>query len=84
MLQATAATAGALSKSESVVHQLQLQLGRLSEGFNKQVEEVMALREQLKSTQADSVPKGSARSWIVNFVESVGNPHSEELLRLIA
>jgi multidrug efflux pump subunit AcrA (membrane-fusion protein) len=69
---------------ESVVRALQGQLVRLSEGFNKQVEEVFALQQQLQAAKASSVDKAIARSWVVNYVESGNTARGDEMLQLMA
>lgn len=74
----------ALRARDGVVTQLQGQLARLSEGFNKQVEEVLSLQARLEKAQTGSVDKATARSWIVNFVEQGTGTHGDELLRIMA
>ena len=69
---------------ESVVRALQGQLVRLSEGFNKQVEEVFALQQQLQAAKASTVDKAIARSWVVNYVESGNTARGDEMLQLMA
>lgn len=87
--KATADAANAarsVATSESVVSQLQAQLVRLSEGFNKQVEEVLAVRQELEQTRQATVDKATARGWVVNYVEASNSSssHGDELLRLMA
>ena len=60
----------AVAGAASVKAQLESQLVRLSEGFNKQVEEVLAVQKVLQATRESTVDKASARSWVVNFVEA--------------
>ena len=83
--EAAAAEAKArLAAHDGVVHSLEGQLVRLSEGFNKQVEEVITLQQQLHTAKAATVDKAVARSWIVNYVESGNSARGEEMLRLMA
>ena len=83
--QAEAAEAAkTLQAKESVVASLQAQLVRLSEGFNKQVEEVYALQGKLEQSKATSIDKALARSWVVNFVEQGRGAHGDALLQLMA
>ena len=79
-----AQSAQALQASESAIAQLQAQLARLSEGFNKQVEEVLSLESRLDKQKTASVDKAMARSWVVNFVEQRDSAHGDELLKLMA
>jgi hypothetical protein len=79
-----AQSARALQASEAAVSQLQAQLARLSEGFNKQVEEVLSLEARLEKQKTASVDKAMARSWVVNFVEQRSSAHGDELLKMMA
>ena len=79
-----ARAAQAAKASESVIESLQSQLVRLSEGFNKQVEEVLRLEKRLERSKAGSVDKATARSWVVNFVENGSGAHGVELLQIMA
>lgn len=74
----------ALRANESVVQSLKAQLVRLSEGFNKQVEEVLLLQQRLQQQGASTVHKATARSWVINFIENGGTARGDELLRLMA
>ena len=85
--EATAAeAAGRIKAAEAATRQLEEQIVRLSDGFNKQVEEVVSLQERLRAARASTVDKATARSWVVNFVEnrSRSSPQGEEILRLMA
>ena len=78
-----------VQSAQTVRAQLEAQLVRLSEGFNKQVEEVLAVQRKLDQTKAQSVDKATARSWIVNLVEATqqggrGAGHAAELLGLMS
>ena len=81
---AAAATASKHVACEAMVRQMEGQLVRLSEGFNKQVEEVIALQHERSELRASTVDKAAARSWVVTFVEKSSGDHREELLRLMA
>jgi len=84
---AEAAAAAQRQKHEAdqgVIKSLEGQLVRLSEGFNGQVEEVIGLQQQLEKSKASTVDKATARSWIVNYVESGNSARGEEMLRLMA
>ena len=77
----------AVQKATSVKLQLESQLVRLSEGFNKQVEEVLSVQRLLERTRQSSIDKATARSWVVNFVEAtIGRQHrhADELLQLMS
>lgn len=86
--EAEAALAAAEAKAERAEvarRQMEAQLVRLSEGFNRQVEEVAELHTKVERARAAArgmVEKEVARSWIVNFVENTGR--RGELLRLMA
>ena len=85
--EATAAAAGVaqqLAAKDDTLRQMEGQLVRLSEGFNKQVEEVVALQRALKNAKTSTVDKAMARSWLVTYVEAGGGEHGEELLQLMA
>ena len=76
--------------AQRVQAQLESQLVRLSEGFNKQVEEVLSVQRTLERTRETTVDKATARSWVVNYVEASqqrgrgGGGHAGELLGLMA
>lgn len=75
---------GQASALQSTNRQLEAQLVRLSEGFNKQVEEVLALQATLQEQRARCVEKAVARGWVVTYVEQGSGPHADEILRMLA
>ena len=82
---ALAAAEAKAARAEVARRQMEAQLVRLSEGFNRQVEEVAELHTKVERARAAArgmVEKEVARSWIVNFVENTGR--RGELLRLMA
>ena len=79
-----AAAEVAAAEGDAKCRQLEGQLVRLSEGFNKQVEEVVALQRRLDDVRASTVDKAAARSWVVNYVESGASSRGDELLRMMA
>lgn len=82
---ALAAAQKQISAQAAVQRHMEAQVVRLSEAFNRQVEErdeVQAGLEASRREQHQMVEKGVARSWIINFVENVDHRH--EFLQLMA